>query len=128
MARSTGNIVDANEISRISSATTIKGDLVSSNDIRIDGNVEGNVRTTGKVVAGESSVITGTVICANADIWGKVEGDLFVKDAITLRKTAQVKGNLHVRKIQIDMDAMFNGLCNMMDEGEFEKLTKTDKQ
>lgn len=127
MAKITEKVVDANEISRISSATTIKGDLVSSNDIRIDGNFEGNIRTSGKVVAGESSVITGTVVCSNADIWGKVEGDVFVKDSITLRKTASVKGNLHVKKIQIDMDAMFNGLCSMIAEGEFEKLTNTDK-
>ena len=51
---------------RISKHTKIKGDIVSEADFRIDGKLDGNVKTTGKVVIGKDGYIHGKVECVNA--------------------------------------------------------------
>lgn len=65
--------MDFNEISRLSAGTSLKGTMVSSSDIRIDGRFEGKIITEGKILIGESSVIKGDVIARSADVWGKIE-------------------------------------------------------
>ena len=63
---------------RIEANTHIKGDISSQADFRIDGVLEGNLSTTGKVVIGASGKITGNVSCVQADIAGGFEGELEV--------------------------------------------------
>ena len=66
--------------SRIESSTRVKGDIVSEGDFRIDGALEGSIKTKGKVVVGKDGSIKGTVSCSNADIEGKINGKHFVLD------------------------------------------------
>jgi cytoskeletal protein CcmA (bactofilin family) len=58
--------VNVNEVCRISNGIRLKGDMISQNDIRIDGFYKGNIFTAGKVVLGENGEIEGNVFCANA--------------------------------------------------------------
>ena len=117
--------VNVNEVSRISTGTVIKGEINSPNDIRIDGTFEGKIVCKGRVVAGEKAVIKGDIVCENADFWGKLEGCLYVKDTLTLKDTCTVTGDLHIKRLVVELGARFNGACKMLVEGEFEKLTGT---
>ena len=115
-------VVNVNSISRISAGTVIKGEIVSPTDIRIDGTFEGRVQSKGRVVVGESAVIKGDIVCENVDLWGKVEGNLFVKDTLSLKEGCVVAGNLHVRRLAVELGATFNGNCKTITEAEFSKL------
>ena len=117
--------VNVNEVSRISTGTVIKGEINSPNDIRIDGTFEGKIVCKGRVVAGEKAVIKGDIVCENVDFWGKLEGCLYVKDTLTLKDTCTVTGDLHIKRLVVELGARFNGACKMLFEGEFEKLTGT---
>ena len=117
--------VNVNEVSRISTGTVIKGEINSPNDIRIDGTFEGKIVCKGRVVAGEKAVIKGDIVCENVDFWGKLEGCLYVKDTLTLKDTCTVTGDLHIKRLVVELGARFNGACKMLVEGEFEKLTGT---
>ena len=117
--------VNVNEVSRISTGTVIKGEITSPNDIRIDGTFEGKIVCKGSVVAGEKAVIKGDIVCENVDFWGKLEGCLYVKDTLTLKDTCTVTGDLHIKRLVVELGARFNGACKMLVEGEFEKLTGT---
>ena len=57
----------------IESSTKIVGDIYSKADFRIDGIVEGNITTTGKVVIGKSGKINGKINSSNADISGSIK-------------------------------------------------------
>ncbi len=114
--------VNVNEVSRISVGTKIKGDIDSPGDIRIDGCFEGRLVSKGRVVVGEKAVIKGDVICENADFWGKSTGSVYAKDTLTLKDTCSVEGEIHVRKIVVELGANFNGTCKMLSEGEFDKI------
>lgn len=113
---------NVNSISRISTGTVIKGEIVSPSDIRIDGTFEGKIQSKGRVVIGETAVISGDIVCTDVDLWGKVEGNIFVKDTLALKEGCVVNGNLHVRKLSVELGATFNGNCKTISEAEFDRL------
>jgi len=116
---------------RIGKSTHIKGDVVSEADFRIDGTLEGSVETSGKIVIGTSGTISGKVTCANADIEGKFNGELFVSNLLTLKSTAIIEGDVTVGKLSIEPGATFNATCTMktgikeLNSSEGKKAEKT---
>ena len=125
MAKEENNNTHLNEITRVSSGTEIKGILTSKTDIRIDGRFEGNIVTKGKLVIGEKAFVTNSVVvCQSADIWGTIEGDIFVSDVLSLKNSASFTGDLNVPRLTIDVGAKFNGKCKVITEQEFASLTK----
>ena len=114
--------VNVNEVSRISTGTIFKGEISSSNDIRIDGTFEGKIYSKGRVVVGEKARIKGDIICTNVDFWGTMEGNFFVKDTLSIKSSSKVNGNLHIKRLQVELDAKFDGSCHMINEAEFDKL------
>ena len=98
---------------RIEKNTKIKGDITSEADFRIDGKLEGNVTTSGKVVIGKDGYINGKVECVNADIEGRFNGELMVKDLLSLKSSATIEGTVPVAKLAVDPGATFNAACTM---------------
>lgn len=117
------NTVNVNSVSRISAGTVIKGEIQSPYDLRIDGTFEGKVQTKGRVVIGESAIIKGDIICENVDLWGRVEGDLYVKDTLALKEGCKMNGNINVSRLSVELGATFNGTCRTITEEEFNTLT-----
>ncbi len=112
--------VDVNAVSRISEGTSVSGELTSCNDIRVDGAVSGKMYSDGRIVVGENAVIEGTILCSDLDLWGRVEGEIYVKNLLSLKSTASVAGGVHVRKLQVEMGAAINGSCKMISEADFD--------
>ena len=113
----------ANEVSRISAGTVIKGEITSPGDIRIDGSFEGKIISKGRVVVGEKAVINGDIICENLDFWGRMNGTFFVKDTLALKEGCVVNGDLHIRRLSVELGARFDGRCAMLSEGDFDKVS-----
>lgn len=99
--------------SLIAAGTTLKGDISSNGDIRIDGTLHGNIHCTAKVVIGANGSVEGDITGQNADIMGKVKGTVHVKDLLQLKGSSHVSGNIHAAKLQIEPTANFNGQCHM---------------
>ena len=113
---------NVNEISRISAHSFQKGNFYSDNDIRIDGVFEGDIVTNGKAVVGENAKVSGNIICANLDVWGNITGEVFVKDVLCLKASANVQGNMHYSRIQLEFGASFEGMCKRMAAEEFDGI------
>ena len=118
-------VVNVNEVSRVSSGTIIRGYIYSPNDIRIDGSFEGRIISKCKVVVGENAVITGDIVCENADFWGKMHGNFYVKDTLSLKSSSVIEGDLKCRRLEIEMDARFDGNCQTINEEEFNTLAES---
>lgn len=103
-------------INTITVGTTIKGDIQANGDFRLDGQLDGNITLTGKMVIGEKGYINGNVVCQNANILGIIDGNLSVKETLTLYSTARVKGDIVASKLAIEPGAYFTGTCHMLDE------------
>lgn len=122
MAKTMEPTVNVNEVSRISTGTVVKGEISSTNDIRIDGTFEGKIFSKGRVVVGEKALIKGDIVCTNVDFWGTMEGNFYVKDTLSLKSSSRVKGDLHIKRLQVELDARFDGSCQMISESDFDRL------
>lgn len=107
---------ESSPINIITVGTLIKGDITASGDFRLDGTLEGNIQLNGKLVVGDSGVVTGNVMCQNANIIGTVNGNLSVKELLSLHTSARVRGDILINKLSIEPGAVFTGKCRMLDE------------
>ena len=103
----------SNGATLISAGTTLKGDLSSNSDLRIDGTIIGNVSSSAKIVIGASGNVEGDISGNQADIVGKVSGNIKTKDLLQLRGDCVVNGNVYAGKLQVEPTAIFNGQCHM---------------
>jgi cytoskeletal protein CcmA (bactofilin family) len=109
--------------SMIGPGTTIKGDIVSDGDVRIDGTLIGNIRCTAKVLIGQDGEVQGDIEGQQADILGKVTGKVHVQELLNLRGDAVIRGNIHAGKLQIEPTVTFNGQCHMGKEASVVEMT-----
>lgn len=93
--------------------TLVVGDVKSEGDFRIDGSVEGTIKTGGRVVIGALGCVNGKIVCDNADIEGKFSGELLVNNLLTLKATAKITGEVVTSKLLVEPGAEFNATCAM---------------
>ena len=100
-------------VNMIGAGTVITGDIQSKGDIRVDGTLKGSVKTTGKLVLGTEGVIEGDVVCADADVSGKIKAKITVSQLLSLKSAAILNGDIITNKLSIEPGASFTGSCSM---------------
>ena len=106
-------VEDSNSTSSIGRGTTIQGDIVTTGNISIEGEVKGNVNCQAKVALGSSSYVEGKVVADNAIIAGEIQGSIEVGELLTLKPTAVIHGDIITNKLIVEAGATFNGSCRM---------------
>lgn len=102
-----------NNQNRISQGTKIVGDITSTGSFRIDGEFEGTIQSSGKVVIGETGSVKGTLNSVEIEIEGKIKGKITVSEILSLRSTARVDGEVSTPKLAVEPGAIFNATCDM---------------
>ena len=98
---------------RIVEGTTIKGDVSSPADFRLDGHLVGNFESKGKLVIGPAGSVTGDIVCKNCDIEGKFNGKIQVTELLNLKLKASVHGEVVCGKLSVEPGAEFSASCIM---------------
>ena len=101
------------QYSKIDKNTILTGKINAKTDIRIDGVLDGDVITTGKVIIGKEAQVKGKLLCGNADIEGFFKGELTVSGILNLKKNSIVEGVVHIQKLIVESGATFNANCSM---------------
>lgn len=102
-------------INLISQGTEITGDVKCNGDIRIDGILNGNMVTKGKVVIGPTGRIKGEVECKNSEVSGAIDGKITVNQLLNLKASSKILGTIITDKLSIEPGAVFTGTCTMKD-------------
>ena len=97
----------------IESSTKIVGEIVSKADFRIDGVVEGNITTTGKVVVGKSGKISGKLNCSNADVSGSISGHIQISETLSLMSESYIQGDITTAKLSVEEGAQVDATIVM---------------
>jgi len=97
----------------IGPGTKIIGNIETNGDIRIDGNIEGNVSSKGKLVVGTNGFVKGELICSNAEIAGTVTGKITVSELLSFKASSKINGDIKTSKLSIEPGAIFSGTCSM---------------
>ncbi len=114
------------EINVINKNTSVKGEIISDGDYRIDGNVEGELKVKGKVIIGLTGTVKGKVETANAEIEGTFSCDLVVHETLTIKSSASISGDIVISKLSVEPGAAFNASCQM--KGAVKELNKNDQK
>jgi cytoskeletal protein CcmA (bactofilin family) len=114
MAKPTTNNEGPNQsINIISEGTKIKGDVIANGDIRIDGELLGNISAKGRLVIGPKGKIEGQIICNNIEISGYVKGKVTASELINMKSTSQIIGDIVAGKLSVEPGSVFSGTCVM---------------
>ena len=113
------------EINVIAKNTSIIGDIISEGDFRIDGTLEGNVKTKGRVIIGVEGFVKGKIDAVNSDIEGKFSGELLVQETLTIKATATISGEVVIGKLSVEPGATFNASCSM--KGAIKELNQNEQ-
>ncbi len=120
----------SNSSSIIGKGTSVEGNVETVGNIRIEGNVKGNVTCKSKIALGQSSYVEGTVAAQNAEIAGEIQGSIEVSELLILRPTAVIHGDIVTNKLIVESGATFNGSCRMgvtVSEISFDNESRTVK-
>lgn len=99
----------------LSHGTTLNGNLTTQDDIRIDGTIEGNIKSEGKIIVGNNGHVAGDIECQNIDVLGKVTGNIICDDTVLLRNSANLIGDINTQTLEVEPGARFTGSCKMKD-------------
>ncbi len=103
----------SNSNNSIGKGTRIEGDTTSYGNIRIDGEVKGNVITKSKLVIGEGALVEGNVIAQNAEVAGEIKGVIEVAELLILKPSGLINGDIITNRLVVESGAAFNGACKM---------------
>tara|TARA_B100000614_G_C14524415_1_gene483955 strand:- start:914 stop:1303 length:390 start_codon:yes stop_codon:yes gene_type:complete len=104
---------NTNQQNMITQGTSIDGNIKSQGDFRVEGNLKGDINTTGKIVVGKTGVINGSIIAESADFEGSFAGKLKLTGMLTLRSSAYIEGDVEITKLSVEPGATFNATCVM---------------
>ncbi len=93
----------------LSSDVEIKGKLRFSNDLIIDGRIEGEVNSEGDLTVGENATIIGDIKTRSVVVFGRVDGNITVTDRCELKQNATLHGDVVAGKLAIEEGATFMG-------------------
>ncbi len=97
----------------IGKGSKITGNLKVDGGVRIDGEIEGELESNGFVTIGQTGVAKASINAYECLIAGKVEGNISVKEALELDKTAILTGDITAKVVKITAGAVFNGTSKM---------------
>ena len=106
----------------IEKSTKIIGNIFSKADFRIDGEVEGNITTSGKVVVGDNGKISGKLNCSNADISGNISGNIEVNETLSLMSDSYVQGEIITGKLSVEEGAQVDATISMKSSKKLKAL------
>ena len=112
--------------SKIDASTTLKGTIKTQNDVRIDGVLEGDIETSGKLIIGKEAKVKGKVFCENAEIEGVFKGELRASRTLSLKVGCEIRGRIIIQRLIVESGAILNASCTMNPKENIKKIMKID--
>ena len=100
----------------IASDCHITGTITIKGNARIDGQVEGTVKTSGDLIIGANAKLKATIEAKNVQIAGEVQGDILSTNSLELSSNAKLTGDIQTQQLKIEQGARFIGSSKLMDD------------
>ena len=108
-ATSEGNAVSC----MIAKGTTIEGKFRSSDNVRIDGTIKGEVICEQRLLVGATGWIDGSIHAAEATIRGHIKGNIIVTGMLRLENSAKIEGTIVAKHLEVEEGAQYEGECKV---------------
>jgi cytoskeletal protein CcmA (bactofilin family) len=97
----------------IAKGTVITGKVITTENIRIDGTIKGELRCDKKVVMDAGGLVEGNIYAGESTIKGKVEGTVTVNNTLHLLDSSFIKGDIKAKKLHVEEGARYDGQCKI---------------
>ena len=111
----------------IGEGVTLKGEITNADDVQIDG-IADILLKTDNVTVGAKGDLRGTIEAHNADIWGKVDGELKISNTLTIQELGSVSGKIEYVKLQIKLGGNLTGDLSKTDNDNTKDSASKDKK
>ena len=105
----------------IGEGVNIKGEITNAEEVQIDG-IADIILKTENINVGAKGILNGSIEAKNADIWGKVDGDLKISNTLTVQELGHVTGKIEYSQLQIKLGGNITGELIKIDK----KMNKTN--
>ena len=107
------------EFAHIGKSVSIKGELSGSEDIYVDGQVEGSIQLGGNnLTIGPNGRVRANISAKNVTVGGTLEGNILASERTEFRKTAIANGDVQTKRIAIEDGAFFKGKLEIVGESK----------
>ena len=107
------------DLAQIGKSVVIKGDLSGSEDLYVDGQVEGSISLkNNSLTVGPNGQVKASVEAKGIVVQGKLEGNVQASDRVELRKSAVVTGDITTQRISIEEGAYLKGKVDIQGRAE----------
>jgi cytoskeletal protein CcmA (bactofilin family) len=107
------------EFASIGKSVSIKGELSGSEDVYVDGQLDGRVDLGGNsLTVGPNGRVHANIVAKTVTIGGTLDGNIQASERTELRKTAVVNGDVQTRRIAIEEGAYFKGRLEILAESK----------
>lgn len=106
-------------LAQIGKSVVIKGELSGSEDLYVDGQVEGSIALKDhSLTVGPNGQVKASIEAKGIVVQGKLEGNLRASDRVDLRKSAVVAGDIVTQRISIEEGAYLKGKIDIQGKAE----------
>lgn len=102
-------------LSIIAAGMTVSGDIESTGVVKVEGRVDGSIRSARQVLVGRQGTVHGDIDTREAVIGGSVEGTITASERVEIQATAAVLGDIVTRTIVVAEGGKINGSVRMED-------------
>ncbi len=103
-----------NAPARIGKTVIIRGEIKGSEDLVIDGRVEGTVHLSeNRLTIGPNAIVTADVSAKDVLVLGHVQGNVVASGRVELRAGCGVEGDVHALRLAIEDNAVFRGKVDL---------------
>src|SRR5205814_2426088 len=107
------------DFAHIGKSVVIKGELSGSEDLYVDGQVEGSISLkSNSLTVGPNGSVKASVAAKGVVVQGKLEGNIQASDRVELRKSAVVTGDIATQRISIEEGAYLKGKIDIQGKAE----------
>lgn len=93
----------------LSTDVEIKGTVKFTNDLVVDGKIEGEINSDGNLTVGENARLKAEIKTATVVVYGKVHGNITATDRVELKASGEVVGDIKAKTLSIEAGAIFVG-------------------
>src|SRR5579864_1254038 len=115
------------DVGHIGKSVVIRGELSGSEDLYLDGEVEGTINLRDhKLVIGPNGKIKATITARDIVVHGKLEGNITGSERVELKRSSSLSGDITTHRIVIEDGALFKGAVDIKEHAQ-EHKTETRK-
>src|SRR6476661_3442841 len=118
---------NSSEVTIVGAGARLEGNVVSAGNLRIDGQVKGQINADGDVVLSPQSQVEADIRSQNVSVAGRFKGNILVKGKAHLARGGRIDGNITSKTLVVEEGGIFHGQSNM-DAGPGSPSTQAAQQ